>query len=49
VRFHKVKEYVIDGTVKLTAIKGKENPADILTKSPTPMMFTSMRKVVMKF
>jgi hypothetical protein len=49
VRFHKVKEYVLDGTVKLTAIKGKENPADLFTKSPTPVMFTSMRYIIMKF
>ena len=33
VRFDNVKECVMDSTVRLTAIRGNENPADLLTKS----------------
>ena len=39
IRHHRIREFILDGTVEIIHIKGSENPADIFTKSVTTSVF----------
>ena len=48
VRYHVIKKLVSDKIVRLNHIDGKENPADILTKAETNVLFLYMRKLLLR-
>ena len=42
-QFHRIRDYIDEGKIHLYHIDGKENPADLLTKSLGPLLFHKFR------
>ena len=50
IRYHRIREFILDGTISLHYVKSADNPADIFTKSVTVSVFKYLiRKVYGKF
>lgn len=50
IRYHRIREFILDGTVEIVHIRTEDNPADIFTKSVTPSIFKKLiRPIYGKF
>ena len=42
IRYHRIREFILDGTVVVKYVKSEENPADIFTKATTSTIFKKL-------
>ena len=46
IRYHRIREFILDGTISLHYVPTQDNPADIFTKSVTVSVFKRLiRKI----
>ena len=46
IRYHRIRELILDGTITLHYVKSEENPADIFTKSVSVSTFKHIISIV---
>ena len=46
IRYHRIREFILDGTVALHYVKSEDNPADIFTKSVSVSIFKHIVRIV---
>ena len=46
IRYHRIREFILDGTIALHYVKSEENPADIFTKSVSVSTFKHISSIV---
>ena len=46
IRFHRIREFILDGTVQIHYVPTADNPADIFTKSTVAKVFTRLLAVI---
>jgi hypothetical protein len=49
VRYHRIREYILDGTIIVHHVPTQDNPADIFTKSVTGNIFNYLIKFIYNF
>ena len=42
IRYHRIREFIYDGTVEIYYVESAENPADIFTKSVSVSVFRKL-------
>ena len=46
IKYHRIREFILDGTIIIAYVKSEDNPADIFTKATSASIFTRLVPVV---